>query len=387
MLIHPSRLTVEHAKFSRWVRSLKNSWYRLLGSNDATDRKDRDDLTSDFQQAYDDLKKTAPDIPQFDQILSVLARAVFGTDIHQINQRSDNQIPNVEDIDEFWGNNYSYILVGGQSLERGFTVEGLTITYMPRGIATGQADTIQQRARFYGYNRKHLGYCRVYLDDDANKAYQDYIDHEDQLRDSLAKHAAAGNPLTEWRRMFFLDHSLKPTRDNVLDIDYFRGRTKADFPYAAMPPIYSTDDLEENRSLIEKFTARLQFFPDTGDPRRTAAQIHEVAKDVPIKGAFEELIVPLKIDDPTDIENYFAIRLQIQHFLESQLNDNDCTCTVYRMRPEFPGFERTLRENGKIEAYQGRDKKTGYRGDRSIFDRGKLTIQIYRYSSIKDREP
>ena len=386
MLIHPSRRTDEHAKFSRWVRSLKSSWHRLLGNNDATDRKDRDDLTSDFQQAYDDLKKTAPDIPQFDQILSVLDQAVNSTEIHQINQRPDNQFPDVEDIDEFWGNCYSHILVGGQSLERGFTVEGLTITYMPRSIGTGQADTIQQRARFYGYNRKHLGYCRVYLDNDANKAYKDYIDHEDQLRDSLAKHAAAGKPLSEWRRMFFLDHSLKPTRDNVLDIGYFRGGTKADVPYAAMPPIYSIDDLEENRSLIKKFKARLHFFPDTGDPRRTVAQRHKVAKDVPIKDALEELIVPLKIGDRSDIENYFAIRLEIQHFLESPLSDNDCTCTVYLMRPGVLRFERTLREeNKKIETYQGHDKKTGYEGDRSIFDEGKLTIQIYQYTSIKDR--
>ena len=63
-----------------------------------------------------------------------------------------------------WRRNYSWILVGGQVLDRGFTVEGLTVTYMPRGPGVGNADTIQQRARFLGYKRSYLGYCRVFLE-------------------------------------------------------------------------------------------------------------------------------------------------------------------------------------------------------------------------------
>ena len=39
----------------------------------------------------------------------------------------------------------SHILVGGENLGRGFTVNGLTTTYMPRGRGSGVADTIQQR--------------------------------------------------------------------------------------------------------------------------------------------------------------------------------------------------------------------------------------------------
>ena len=382
MLIHPSRLTAQHTTFIGWVQSLKASWTRLLESEDLADNQDKEDLILDFRQAYDDLKQTKPDIPTFDQILPVLRQAIMRTDIYEINQRPSNQFTGFEDIDEFWGNNYSYILVGGQSLERGFTIEGLTVTYMPRSIGTGQADTIQQRARFYGYNNKHLGYCRVYLDAAARDAYQGYIDHEDQLRDSLAKHAAAGKPLNEWRRAFFLDASLKPTRDNVLDIDYTRG-AKANIPYAAMPPIYSTEDLNINRQLIEEFISGLQLQSEDQYSHLPSSQKHKVARNIRTQEVFENLIVPLRINDHVDSWNYLQIRLQIQRFLES---NPEAFCTVYRMRPGALEVERSLRpESDKIEAFQGANPSTGYEGDRSIFDQNILTIQIHRYSKIRDQ--
>ena len=382
MLVHPSMLTAQHAAFFQWVQSLKASWTRLLDRNNEADRQDKDALIADFRRAFNDVVQTEPDIPSFDQVLLVLAQAVRRTVVYEVNRRPSNPFPGIDDIDEFWRGNYSFILVGGQSLERGFTVEGLTTTYMPRGIGVGQADTVQQRARFYGYNRGHLGYCRVYLETAARDAYQVYIDHEDRLRGSLAKHAAAGRSLNEWRRTFFLDASLKPTRDAVLDIDYTRGPAP-NVPHEAMPPLDSPEDLEENRHLIRNLITDLAFVPDDGDPRRTAAQRHEVVRDIPARAAFERLIVPLRIDDPVDSWAYLQIRLQIQRYLESHPN---AICTVYRMRPQATEFERTLTAaDSKIEPYQGANAPTGYRGDRTIFDQGRLTIQVYEYSRVKDR--
>ncbi len=381
MLVHPSQLTAQHAAFFQWVQTLKSSWSRLLDSSDEADQQDRDALIAEFRRAHDDVARTELGIPDFSQILPVLTQAVRRTVVYEINRRPANQFQGIDDIDEFWRSNYSFILVGGQSLERGFTVEGLTTTYMPRGIGVGQADTVQQRARFYGYNRGHLGYCRVYLEIAARDAYQVYIDHEDRLRRSLAEHAQSGRPLNEWRRAFFLDASLKPTRDAVLDIDYTRGPTP-NVPHAAMPPLYSPEDLEENRQLFREFVSSLSFVPDEGDSRRTVAQRHEEVRDVPARSALERLIVPLRIEDPADAWNFLQIRLQIQRYLES---NPDALCTVFRMRPQATEFERTLTRDGNIEPYQGPNLATGYRGDRAIVDRGQLTIQIYEYSGVYSR--
>ena len=216
----------------------------------------------------------------------------------------------------------------------------------------------------------------------ARDAYQVYIDHEERLKRSLAEHARAGRPLSEWRRTFFLHASLKPTRDVVLNIDYTRG-PDSNVPHEAMPPLNSQDDLEENRRLIRSFVADLAFVPDDGDARRTVAQRHQVSREISAQTAFEHLIVPLRIDDPADSWNYLQIRLQIQRYLEDH---PDTVCTVFRMRPDAPEFERTLARDGKIEPYQGANSRTGYRGDRTIFDRYRLTIQLYEYSRVSDRD-
>ena len=44
-----------------------------------------------------------------------------------------------------------------------------------------------------------------------------------------------------------------------------------------------------------------------------------------------------------------------------------------------------LTKGGYIEPYQGANRPTGYLGDRKIFDRGRLTIQIYEYARVYSR--
>ena len=84
-----------------------------------------------------------------------------------------------------WSDFYSHILVGGQAMDRGFTVEGLTVTYMPRPLATGQVDTTLQRGRFFGYKGSYLGFCRVWLDQANIDAFRAIIEHEEDVRRRL----------------------------------------------------------------------------------------------------------------------------------------------------------------------------------------------------------
>ena len=76
--------------------------------------------------------------------------AFRNTRVLEVNARGGRTPP----VD--WRSAYGWILVGGQAMDRGFTVEGLTVTYMPRGIGVGNADTVQQRARFFGYKRRYF---------------------------------------------------------------------------------------------------------------------------------------------------------------------------------------------------------------------------------------
>ena len=151
-------------------------------------------------------------MPTFEAIAAALPNALRLTRELEVNS-AGGRTPRIE-----WRDMYGHILVGGQAMDRGFTVEGLTVTYMPRGTGVGMADTIQQRARFFGYKRSYLGYCRVYLEQEVKDAFVSIVKHERAMRAELVKHAASGAPLSEWRRRFFLDPGLKPTRDSVIGL-------------------------------------------------------------------------------------------------------------------------------------------------------------------------
>ena len=54
------------------------------------------------------------------------------------------------------------VLVGGAKLSRGFTVEGLTVSYYRR--KTGQADSLMQMGRWFGFRTGYRDLVRLYID-------------------------------------------------------------------------------------------------------------------------------------------------------------------------------------------------------------------------------
>lgn len=146
MLVHPSKATATHGHYYDWVNSLKSSWHSVLLSPDEPDRVE---LVEEFHNAYFDLRRTCEALPPFDIILSKLPVAINQTAVTLVNSVDGREVP--------WQNGYSHILVGGEKLGRGYTVKGLTVTYMPRSPGGWTADTIQQRARFFGYHSDYLG--------------------------------------------------------------------------------------------------------------------------------------------------------------------------------------------------------------------------------------
>ncbi len=86
------------------------------------------------------------DVSYAEDIVPILFEAMEETAVTELNTREKSRIVPVD-----WAGEYSWILIGGIGLDRGFTVEGLTVSYMPRSTGVGNADNIQQRARFFGY--------------------------------------------------------------------------------------------------------------------------------------------------------------------------------------------------------------------------------------------
>jgi hypothetical protein len=90
-----------------------------------------------------------------------------------------------------------HILVGGNKLDRGFTVEGLTVTYMNRPTSD-QIDTLEQRARAFGYRNDLLPYCQFFATLATVRMLRGIVHTEYDLRARLEDWIAAGNSPKDW---------------------------------------------------------------------------------------------------------------------------------------------------------------------------------------------
>ena len=374
MLVHPSQRTAEHREYRQWIGLVLDEWQRLL-SLEPTEL-DRVDLIDEFHNAYHDLSQTVPQLPPFEQIAAMLMRAFRQTAVEEVNARS-GRTPTVD-----WTRAYGWILIGGQAMDRGFTVEGLTVTYMPRGPGVGNADTIQQRARFFGYKRQYLGFCRIYLQQEALMAFEQYVNHEQEMRQQLKDFGATGQPLRNWKRNFVLSPALKPCRNNVIQFDYARGRYADQWFFAKM--VCTPDEVtSENREIVVAFERSLAFLLNTTFVSQHPAQQHLVCDDVPLQKVLSDLLVGHRVSDARDTQDMTGLLLQLVKALES---DQDETTVVYRMRPNYQG-SRDIDVDGRIVSvrrlFQGPTRDGSgtysYPGDMRFLDRGRVTVQIHCY--------
>jgi len=362
MMIHPSQLTYTHADYFRFVVNIQNHFVEVLSLPD--DNPDKQDLLNEFRIAYNDLERTATDLPPFEELTGHrLRHAINSTVIQSLNSRGGNRT-----IVE-WRNNYSFILVGGQAMDRGFTVEGLTVTYMPRSVGVGNADTIQQRARFFGYKQSYLGYCRVYLDEDAKDAYIDYVEHEEDMRRRLAEHQASGRSLNEWYREVFLSSDLNLARTNIFSNEFERTITGGEWN-AIKIPHFSQQIITSNQDAASTFIANSQF-DRTGRIPVLRTQLATV---------YDELLNLLRFTSPADVGDYTSLLYALSRHLEEVPDE---TCTVFLMSDFQNPRERTLnQENNQInQLFQGRS--SNYGGDREILGDG-ITFQIHILNLLQD---
>jgi len=75
------------------------------------------------------------------------------------------------------------IAIGGYSLSRGFTLEGLTISYFIR--TTKMYDTLLQMGRWFGYRNKYEDLCRIYMPKETEVWYQHIAEVVEELKYDL----------------------------------------------------------------------------------------------------------------------------------------------------------------------------------------------------------
>jgi len=385
MMVHPSRLTNSQNVFFNWIGSICESWQRLLQSSDEEEKRE---LLNEFSEAYQDLRLTVgEDLQSFSELTgNRLIHTIKNTRIIEVNA-SRGRTPEIR-----WSEFYSHILVGGQAMDRGFTVEGLTVTYMPRSLATGQVDTTLQRARFFGYKGSYLGFCRVWVDHANIDAYRAIIEHEEDVRGRLEEYDLNNKHLNEWDRELVKDRILRLTRPNIiyndLDQDFFGEE------WFIIRAPHDTDSLiDANKRTIQEFiSSHIQnFIPDSGHNERTELQKH-LTLELELSEVLK-FLNRLKFTRESDSQTFSSLRGLINSYivensdetgffyLISSRIENDNVVQVNRKRRLKRHDEIQQLFQGKQPTKDGQYRKGEvYPGDRRIRQQDKISIQIHRLS-------
>lgn len=212
MLIHISQFKKDHNVEYEKIQTLIDEWTQKTSNKKDISYQSVYKIMKDAYEEYE--KGEVRDFPQFDEIEDEIIFAIKNSHVHKIN--GDNTL-NGED--EFYDYN---IYVGGTMLGRGLTIKGLCITYITRTAKnSSNVDTVQQRARWFGYKTKYLDLCRIFAVSKILNEFMDIRDHEEDLWQTIEMTNSQGIDFKNMPRIFSLSDNLKPTRSSVAEVESY----------------------------------------------------------------------------------------------------------------------------------------------------------------------
>lgn len=118
----------------------------------------------------------------WDVIQAALVDGILPVSVKAVNQRTGAASL---DFKQHQDHGLRVIVVGGNSLSRGLTLEGLTISYFFR--FTRMYDSLLQMGRWFGYRDGYVDLCRIWLSDDVVAWYIHVTSATAELRQELRK--------------------------------------------------------------------------------------------------------------------------------------------------------------------------------------------------------
>ena len=362
MLIHNSNLRADHERLQTAVRNLMGLWRERLALPD-TD-PGAQELLGLMREAYDDLCTTVRDARSWDEVRQQLRDEIWLVEVWMVNSLPLGRDP-IGTPFRLKNN----ILVGGNMLSRGVTIEGLAVTYITRRAQNEtNADTMEQRARWFGYKQSYLDVCRIFVTSQLRDDYTELLRHEDDFWEALRRNQRQGLSVRDWPRMFSLDTNmgLRPTRTNVATFRQFRGGG------------WDTQNrlAEDESAALQNLRVVREFFRrHRGETRRFGNVEHLVVEGCPTETVISELLANIQ-DEGTDWDGAYTSEYLARLLLAGVLPSID---VVFMSGGQTR--ERTKRD-GRVNPMQGRSPGRDpsdpafYPGDENIHN-GRVQLQVH----------
>lgn len=185
MLINVSRFTAVQEQVSELVNEyLKNMQsacrnYSKLDVQSAL----KNEYIAKLKEVYDTVYSTCEF--SWQDVQDNLYTSCAGIIVQTINQRNGKNFS----FDDY-KDGLRMIAVGGMSLSRGLTLEGLVISYFYRN--SKMYDTLMQMGRWFGYRNGYADLCRIWMSEESIEWYRHISMATDELRDEVKRYEDSG---------------------------------------------------------------------------------------------------------------------------------------------------------------------------------------------------
>ncbi len=370
MMVHPDVSKANNRLFKKWIDSDLTQWRKLLAKPDG--QEDKEDLLKDFESLFPMAVKfySIDECPTFDEIKPFLKDILNDKKVYLVNSDKD------ADTEIDWEKYSMHILVGAEMLNRGFTIEKLATTYMPRyTVSATNADTIQQRCRFFGYKESYIKSCRVFLPQSSINNYMEYVKHEEELRLTLSR----CDTLEAAERQILLNPQLRPTRLDVLPISVVNTKLRKN---CAMQAFESKETIRHNDQVVADFLAKHQDDFTLAYNYTTKDRTHRGLR-LPIKEAIE-FLTDFRFKNYPDASRKSAT-IRYLRYLSSQ-QDNPLQYVYFIQMawdsvPRNRSFDfanKRFAPNTRLFAGpSSATDSTDYPGDEKIVEKDSITIQLH----------
>ena len=176
MLVNASRFTNVQQQLRNEIHSRLDSMQRSIRVNGALPKATAL-LDSEIKALHEVWEREFSDAGfGWIKVQSLLHAAAAPIRVVEVNSRSSGTL-------DYIGNRQdglNVIAVGGFSLSRGLTLEGLMISYFMRNSM--MYDTLMQMGRWFGYRPDYEDLCRIWMPEDAQGWYEHIAESIEELR-------------------------------------------------------------------------------------------------------------------------------------------------------------------------------------------------------------
>lgn len=183
MLIHTTQYSIVHSNASVAIEAGRQRALEQLSDGDSSFINELRSLWEAEQLAMP--PSLVNEVPvSFDSLFEHMPDVLRRCETKVENGTSLDRIDYTQDID---GRGRVYIVIGGNVLSRGLTLEGLTVSFFVRSASA--YDTLLQMGRWFGYRHGYADLPRVWMTDELRGFFFDLAGVEREIRIDIGRYS------------------------------------------------------------------------------------------------------------------------------------------------------------------------------------------------------